>query len=133
MSNAGVSGVILAVVAGYGFNGILVAISEQLLSSAGPGGALPSYYYPVDLASQCLYTVAAGYLCCWIARPTQWAALAGLMGLGVVIGAISLAQSWKSEPRWYGIALFVVFAPCAWLGWMVRSRTSAASASVVPD
>ena len=59
----------LAVVAGYTANAILVAATEQLLTlHAPPGGAPPLVYFVVDLITQCLYTVAGGYLCRLIAR-----------------------------------------------------------------
>jgi hypothetical protein len=123
MSRASVGRTILAVTAAYVTNAILVAATEQLLSSPAAGGdATPRpYYFVVDLISQCLYTVVAGYLCCVIAQPSHQVAMAGLIGLGLSVGTVFLVVSWKSEPHWYGIALLVVYAPCVWIGWMLRA------------
>jgi hypothetical protein len=119
MSRGSIGRVILAVLGGYIANAILVAATEQLLSLLIPGvGATPPFYYFVfDVISQCLYTVAGGFLCCLIAGPSQQAALAGLIALGVLVGTVFLVGSWKTEPHWYGIALVVVYSPCVWIGW----------------
>ncbi len=124
MSKRNIGRSVLAVVAGYLANGILVAITEPLLRVRAPGAeaAQPLRYFVLDLMSQCLYTVAAGYLCSVIAGPTRRGALAGLMGLGVLVGTVSLVLSWKTEPPWYGIALLAVYAPCVWIGGALKSR-----------
>ena len=116
--------VILAVVAGYLADGILVVATEQVLSlrARGVGATQPLHYFVMDLISQCVYTVVGGYVCCAIARPTRRAAMAGLMGLGVLVGTMSLVWSWKTEPHWYGIALLAVYAPCVWIGWTLKDR-----------
>lgn len=79
----------LAVLAGYIADGILVVATEQLLSSRA---MQPLYYFVVDLMSQCLYTVFGGYLCSVIARSQRFAMI-GLMGLGVLVGTVSLVTS----------------------------------------
>jgi len=108
---------LLAVVVSYTANAILVAATEQLLTlHAPPGGAPPLVYFVVDLITQCLYTVAAGYLCRLIARSRR-VAMVGLIGLGIPIGTLSLFNSWNAEPHWYVIALFVAYPPCVWIGW----------------
>jgi peptidoglycan/LPS O-acetylase OafA/YrhL len=100
---------ILAVLAGYTGNAVLVAASEQLLPRLIPN---PDYFV-ADLITQCLYEVAGGYLCCLIAkRSERWIAVVGLVGLGLLVGTISLVTSWKAEPHWYGIALLSVWVPC---------------------
>src|SRR5271165_683799 len=127
MSKASVGRNIVAVLSSYIVNGSLVLTTEQLLSPSGPDVTPRPFYFVVDLISQCLYTVAAGYLCCAIARPSQRVALVGLIGLALAVGSVSLALSWKSEPHWYGIALLLVYAPCAWLGWGLKGRGTASS------
>ncbi len=82
----------------------------------------PLYYFVTDLISQCVYTIVGGFLCCAVAGPAQRAALAGLMGLGVLVGTVSLVASWKTEPHWYGVALLAVYPPCVWIGWMLWLR-----------
>jgi hypothetical protein len=130
MSKPGIGRTIVAVIASYLTNAILVVASERLLLSLEPGGAAPPlYYFVLDLISQCLYTMLAGYLCCVIARTSQWIAMAGLIGLGLSVGTVSLVMSWKFEPHWYGMALLAVYAPCVWIGWLLRSRVNAQSFS----
>ncbi len=50
--------------------------------------------------------------------------MAGLLGLGVTVGTVSLIAFWKTEPHWYGIALLAVYPPCVWIGG--HSRLTAA-------
>jgi peptidoglycan/LPS O-acetylase OafA/YrhL len=117
MLPASIGRLILAVLAGYVTNALLVGATEQLLSRLRPN---PDYFV-ADLITQCLYEVAAGYLCCFIAkRSERWIALVGLVGLGLLVGTISLIASWKVEPHWYGIALLSVWAPCLWIGYALE-------------
>ena len=113
---------ILAVIAGYLTNAVLIVVTEQFLSSLAPrsDATPPLCYFVIDLIRQCLIQVAAGYLCCVIARPSQRIALTGLIGLGLLVGTIFLVASWKSEPHWYGLGLLFVYAPCVWIGWALR-------------
>lgn len=129
MSKARTGRTIIAVISGYATNGILVMATEQLLSARtrATEQMSPTYYFVIDLVSQCLYTVGAGYLCCLIARPLQRIALVGLIALGLLVGSVSLVTSWKAEPQWYGIGLLAVYAPCAWFGWMWRVRQTVRS------
>jgi hypothetical protein len=103
---------------------------RELLSLLAPGvGTPPLYYFVTDLISQCIYIAAAGYLCRVIARPSQKTALFALIALGVLVGLVSLVTSWKSEPHWYGIALFVTYPPCVWIGWTLKDRENRQSAA----
>jgi lysylphosphatidylglycerol synthetase-like protein (DUF2156 family) len=115
---------IAAAMAGYLANGLLVAITEQLLASRYGrfGTHLPPSYFVIDLITQCIFTVIGGYLCALIARTSRKTALAGMIGLALLVGMISVVASWKTEPHWYAIALLLVYAPCAWMGWMLRQR-----------
>lgn len=124
MARASLGRTVVAVVASYLTNAILVVATEQLLSLRAPSGATTPrlYYFVVDLISQCLYAVVAGYLCCVIAQPSQRVAVAGLIGLGLTVGTVSLITSWESDPHWYGIALLAVYAPCVWIGWSFGGR-----------
>ncbi|HVH88265.1 MAG TPA: hypothetical protein VM912_16205, partial [Terriglobales bacterium] len=130
MSRAGIGRVIVAVAAAYVANGILAMVTEQLLSSRtqAAGHTRSLYYFTVDLVTQSVYTVAAGYLCCVIARPSQRIAIVGLIALGLLVGSVSLVVSWKLEPQWYGIGLLAVYSPCAWIGWTWRVRQTLRSA-----
>jgi peptidoglycan/LPS O-acetylase OafA/YrhL len=127
MLRASIGRFIIAVLAGYAANAVLVAATEQLLPRLIPS---PDYFV-ADLITQCLYEVAGGYLCCLIVkRSERWIAVVGLVGLGLLIGTISLITSWKAEPHWYGIALLSVWAPCVWIGsalerWVTDRKSSA--------
>lgn len=116
--------VVLAVVVGWVTNAIMVGLTEVLLWTMmrSPAGKLPGSYYIIDLIFQCCFTVVGAYLCCVIARPSRRPAMFGLMLLGLLIGGLSLPPSWSREPHWYRIALLVVWVPCVWIGWSLRSR-----------
>lgn len=132
MTRAHVGRTIVAALASYLTIAIMVGATEQLLSLhvRSHAGALPLSYRVVDLISQFFYTVVAGYLCNLIA-PTQPLGLAGLIGLGLCIGIVSLITAWKTEPHWYAIGLLASYAPCVWIGWAFRSHQRAKSLSPV--
>lgn len=111
--------IVAAIVAGYLLNALLVAATELFLTRLIHGRA----YFVTDLITQCVYEVAAGYLCCLIAGPSDGrAATIWLILLGLGIGGFSLAASWNSEPRWYGLALLCIWPPFIWLGYFLASR-----------
>jgi hypothetical protein len=127
MSKSSIGRAILAVIASYVANVVLIVATEQFLLSLAPRGAAtpPLSYFVVDLTSQSLIQVGAGYLCCLIVRPSQWIALTGLIALGLSVGTVSVVMSWKSEPHWYIVGLLLVYAPCVWIGWALRGRVNA--------
>ena len=124
MPKASVGRVVLAVIAAWLANAILVGVTEVLLWTIWrvPGHKLPGRYYIIDLICQCCFTVVGAYLCCVIARPSRRAAMYGMMFLGLLIGGLSLPSSWSREPHWYRIALLAVWVPCVWIGWTLRSQ-----------
>jgi len=61
MSQRQTGRIILAVVAGYSPNAILVVATEQLLLPLIRDGRPALYYFVADLISKCFYTVAGGY------------------------------------------------------------------------
>jgi hypothetical protein len=112
----------IAAIVAWFINAILVGITEALVLwplLAPRHHPKPLSYFLADLATQCLYTIVAGYLCCIIAR-SQRAAMFALIALGLVIGSVSLVFSWGAEPHWYRVALLAVYAPCVWIGWTLR-------------
>jgi hypothetical protein len=127
MSKASVGRVVLAVVAGWLTNAILVGFTEILLwkTMRGAGGKLPGSYYIIDLSFQCCFTVLGAYLSCLIAGPSRRVAMFSLMSLGLLIGGLFLPSSWSREPHWYRIALLAVWVPCVWIGWTLRSQRAA--------
>lgn len=128
MPKPGVGRVVVAVVAGWLTNAILVGFTEVLLwkTMRHAGSALPGSYYIIDLIFQCCFTVMAAYLCGLIAGPSRPSAMFGLMLLGLLIGGLFLPSSWSREPHWYRIALLAVWVPCVWLGWTLRSQSAVA-------
>lgn len=132
MPKAKAGHVILAVVAGWLANAVLAGLTEVLLwtSMRGAGGKHPGKYYIIDVICQCCYTIVGGYLCCVIAGPSRRAAMFGMVFLGLLIGGLSLPSSWPREPHWYSITLLVVWAPCVWIGWSLRSRGAMATQSL---
>jgi hypothetical protein len=51
-------------------------------------------------------------------------AIVGLIAIGLLLGGVSLAASWHTDPHWYGTALILVYAPAVWIGYRIeRSRT----------
>ena len=106
----------LAVLAGYALNAVLVTATELLLTRLLRG----LKYFVADLIVQCICSVASGCLCCRISLPAgRTIAASGLILLGLLIGGTSLYSSWNSEPRWYGTALICVWAPCVFLGYLI--------------
>jgi ABC-type phosphate/phosphonate transport system permease subunit len=112
-----------ALVAAYAVNAVLVGGSEAILEWAFPevAGRPPLSYFVIDVITQCLYTVFAGYVCYRIARSSRPLALFGLIGVGVIVGAAFLRASWEKEPHWYGITLLAAFPLCAWIGWALAA------------
>lgn len=124
-SKVGVGRTIIAVIASYATFVFLVVATELPLSRVTPsfGSRQTLPFFVSDLIIQCLFTIVAGYLCCLIARG-QRIAIAALIGIGLLVGAVSLVMSWKSEPHWYAIGLYISYAPCLWVGWALRNGTN---------
>ena len=109
--------VFIAVSSSYLSFGLLVAVTEHILSSATTKGAEKApAYFAADVITQCAYLTGAGYLCAAIARSHRFA-IVFLTAIGLLVGSFSLVTSWKSEPHWYGFTLLMTYLPCTWLGW----------------
>jgi len=111
--------VIVAVVAGYGTNALLIAGTEQMLSRL----VTPATYRVVDVVTQCIIQVGCGYLCSRIAKAQRLSAIVVLILVGLLIGSVSVVVSRKSEPHWYAITLLCVYAPSVWAGYRLDKRT----------
>ena len=112
-------GVIVAVVAGYVTNALLIAGTEQMLSRL----VTPATYGVVDVITQCVIQVGCGYLCSRIAKTQRQTAAVVLILLGLLIGSVSVVASWESEPHWYAITLLCVYAPCVLAGYRLQAHT----------
>src|SRR5215831_5801828 len=121
MSKTRIGRVASAVIVAYAVNAILVVATNQLLSPMAADEKRHHHFLVTDFFSQCLYTVAAGYVGAVIAGPLQRRAMASLISLGLAVGTFSLVTSWNVEPHWYSISL-LLDAPCIWLGCKLRAR-----------
>lgn len=107
---------VLAVLGAYALNAALVLLVEASLARASHSKS----YFATDLTLQCLIELAAGFLCCLVARRgREQLVVAWLIGLGLIVGTFSLILSWNSEPHWYAVALLCVWAPCVWAGYRI--------------
>ncbi len=123
------SRIVLAVLSGYVANAALIAITDHLLVRF----ARRDVFLEIDFITQCLYEVAAGYLCCVIAKGAARKANTILVVLGLLVGAISLYSSWRTEPHLYGIGLLVVWAPFVWIGYALWGLRTTLRAGVATD
>jgi hypothetical protein len=121
MAKTGIGRLVSAVTAAYVVNAILVIATNQLFSSMAADAKRQLDFLVIDVISQCLYTMVAGYLCAVMAGPRR-PAMASLIGLGLAVGTFSLVTSWNTEPHWYGSCLLLAYAPCVWLGCRLRWR-----------
>lgn len=103
--------ILSAVFVAYLTNALLVAEMEQLLGRL----FFQTRYFVADVLTQSAIQVGCGYLCARISNTRV--AIAGLIAIGLLVGAISLLTSWRGEPHWYAIVLLAVYAPCVWLGY----------------
>src|SRR6185503_4624997 len=71
-----------------------------------------------------IISIAGAWLTAWIApsKPMKHAMILGLVG--VVLGSIGAALTWKLElgPKWYPIILVVLSIPQCWAGAKVHER-----------
>jgi hypothetical protein len=75
---------ILAVVAGYGANAVLVGVTEAIYVKFLDGYK----YFMVDLLTQIIATIVGGWLCCLIAQRRARISAVSLTILGLVIGTV---------------------------------------------
>jgi hypothetical protein len=108
--------ILSAVFVAYLTNVLLVAGAEQLVGRL----FFQTRYFVADVLTQSAIQVGCGYLCARISNTR--AAIAGLIAIGLLVGAISLLASWRGEPHWYAVALLSVYAPCV-LAWIPCSTT----------
>lgn len=117
---------VLAIVGAYALNAALVLLVEAWLARISRG----TTYYATDLGLQCLIEMAAGFLCCIVARRgRKQVVMALVIGLGLIVGTFSLVLSWNAEPHWYAASLLGVWAPCVWLGYRLGLRVDPAGRS----
>jgi hypothetical protein len=123
MNAARIGRIILAVLAGYIADALLVVATELTLRTPGRHVTQPLRYFVTDLITQCFYTIIGGYLTCRIAGTAHRAAMLSLICLGLVVGSASLVASWRMEPPWYRIALHAAYPACVWIGCKLAVRS----------
>jgi hypothetical protein len=129
MTAAKIGRIILAVLAGYIADALLVVITNLVTRAPGRDVAQPLRYFVIDLITQCLYTILGGYLAARIAGAAHRAAMLSLICLGLIVGSISLVTSWRMQPHWYVIALLASYPVCVWIGWKLSVRRNLSSAA----
>src|SRR5262245_35339829 len=112
--------IIVAVVAGYVANALLIAGTEQMLSRL----VTPARYRVADVVTQSIIQIGCGYLCSRIAKAQRLIATVVLILVGLLIGSVSVVASWESEPHWYAITLLCVYAPCVWAGYRLEQHST---------
>ncbi len=120
--------IIVAAIVGYVAIGLLVVTTDKVLAATIPGFATlevpPLLYFVVSLATDTLYSVVGGYLCCVIARDRCRNATLVLIIGGEIAGIASQAALWRTIPHWFAIVLLLLYPPAVWIGSILRSRTA---------
>jgi hypothetical protein len=120
--------IIAAALAGYVAIGLLVVTTDKIIEALVPGFAMmtlrPLTYYVVSLATDFVYTIVGGYLCCVIARDRCRTATLALIVAGELIGIASQVKLWNTVPHWFGIVLVLIYPPAIWIGSRLRSRVT---------
>lgn len=115
--------VILAVVTGYCFIGVLIFSMDQLFAHMIPGLSamkrLPDWYFATTMLTDTVYTFLGGWLCAAIARGNRRATL-GLIVVGELVGIASTFYLWNQAPHFYSFFLLIVYPPAVWFGAKMR-------------
>jgi hypothetical protein len=120
--------IIAAALVGYVAIGVLVVTTDKVIEAIIPGFATlevrPLLYFIVSLATDFVYSVLGGYLCCVIARDRCRNATLVLLIGGELIGIASQLALWHTVPHWFGIVLLLLYPPAVWIGSSLRSRSA---------
>ena len=106
--------------------GVLIVFTDQLFSlltwGFNPVAGPPRYYYALSLLTDTFYTVLGAYCCAALARDAARAATLGLMIGGELIGISAVIALWHTTPRWFALALLLVYPPAVRAGSRARTR-----------
>jgi hypothetical protein len=123
--------IIVAAIVGYVAIGVLVVTTDKVIEAIIPGFATlevrPLFYFFVSLATDFLYSIVGGYLCCVIARDRCRNATLVLLIGGEIIGIASQIALWRTVPHWFAIVLLLLYPPAIWIGSSLRSRNNAST------
>lgn len=115
-----------AILAGYGSIGLLIILTDWIFGFIVPqirtSREMPSFYYPIIVVTDSIYTFVGGYLCAKIARTAHRPATIGLMIFGELMGLASTVALWYTVPHAYSIVLMLLYPLMVWVGSSVRVR-----------
>jgi len=115
-----------AIAAGYAFIGLCIILTDWIFGFFVPavraGREMPSYYYPIIIVTDSIYTFGGGYLCAIVARTANRYAAIGLMIFGELMGLASTVALWYTVPHLYSVALMMLYPPLVWTGAWLRVR-----------
>jgi hypothetical protein len=119
---------IIAIIAGFATMALLVIISTAAATrlmlgsamsdtSARPTGA----YLAVNLSYSLVFAALGGYISAAIATRAPLMHALILAGFVLLMGLMSLPQSWGKQPKWYSITICLVSPICVIAGGLLRS------------
>ena len=128
---------IAAVIAGLVANVVLTVSMDLGLSAAGVLPPFGTGYTHVGLLSLALgyrtvFAAVGGFVTARLAPDTPLRHVAWLMGIGLVIGLLSVAGGRAMFPAWYLLGIVALSLPTTWLGG-VLAAARAARATLPPD
>lgn len=117
---------LLAVLAGWVLVGILVVLTDLVLTKLFPkeyvaGQVPPDHLTAVSLVTATLYSVAGGWLTARLAASRPWLHAGYLMVWGETMGLASLAMTWGQIQAWYQIGLLVLWPAAVAAGCWIRA------------
>jgi hypothetical protein len=115
-----------AVVIGYAAIGLLIILTDWIFGFIVPavraGREMPTYYYPIVVVTDSIYSFLGGYLCAKLALTAHRYATIGLMIFGELLGLASTVALWYTVPHAYSITLMMLYPPMVWAGSWLRVR-----------
>ena len=82
------------------------------------------------VAYRCVYTVAGGFVCAWLApsNPMRHVWVLAFIGLAAGTAGAVVTIPLKLGPAWFPIAIAITGPICTWFGGVLHGRKSAAPA-----
>lgn len=119
---------ILAVIGGYVVMSIGIMALFMVAFPNPTLAATPSMNFMLfSLAYGFVFAVIGGYVTAWIAKRAEMKHTLALIGLGIVMGIVSVVMAAVKQPKWYQSGNFVVMIAGNLLGGYLRARQVATS------